>query len=459
MFGSRLVALVAAVFAAASFLSSPAYADDDMQAMVADLVKQELSKQGGLTARWSSGLQLESADKKFKHKIGGVIELDHWWIDDEDVNAMGQNFEDGVEARRIRLINAGLIYGNIEYRLELEFADPEQPLFKDLYIGLTNLDDCYGCLMPSIRVGHFKAPFGLEKLTKHQYLTFMERSAATNAFAPGRKYGLMFHDYLFGDQFTWALGWFANDLDGGDEPFDEDGDLDFDDGWCFAGRFTYTPWFDCDCACRRLHLGVGFVYCDLGNQANGQAGVAPAGGRNVQFRAKPYTHDTGLRFVDTGTFLADSYFLFNAEVAFVYGPWSIQAEYFLADVDSTVAGDPTFTGWYIQASYWLTGECRNYGHGVFGRVKPCCNFLDNECCCWGAWELAVRFGELDLQEENINGGEQSTLVLGLNWHLNPNTRVMFNYFYVDVDGGPLQGGNIANNVDFSGFGIRLQVDW
>ena len=113
----------------------------------------------------------------------------------------------------------------------------------------------------------------------------------------------------------------------------------------------------------------------------------------------------------------------------------------------------------MQGSYWITGECRNYGKGKFGRVKPCCNFLDDECCCYGAFELAVRYDFIDLQDANINGGEQGTLVVGVNWHLNPNTRVMLNYFNVDVDGGPLQGGNINNNVDFSGFGIRLQVDW
>ena len=466
MLRTQLAALVVALLAASVAFASPAQAaDEDMQAVVADLVQQELSNQGGLQARWSSGLHFESADKKFKIKVGGLIQLDHWWIDDEDVNALGVNFEDGVEARRIRLSTAGLIYGNVEYKLSIDFIDPESPVFTDVYIGLTNLDDCYGCLAPDIRAGSFKTPFGLEYLTEAKCLTFMERSAASNAFAAhydgrddhqGRRYGLMFHDRLFGDQFTWALGWFAREADDDDEPFTEDGDLDFDDGWSLIGRFTYTPWFDCDCACRRLHLGVGFEYCELG-VSNEQA-AAGGKGRRIRMAARPY-HDTNSEFVSTGFFVAEDYFCFNAELAFVYGPWSLQAEYFLCDITSPAQGDPTFSGWYVQASYWLTGECRNYGRGVFGCVSPCCNFLENECCCWGAWELAVRYDELDLQDGNINGGEQSTWTVGVNWHLNPNTRMMFNYILVDVDGGPQQGNNIANNVDFSGFGIRLQVDW
>ena len=455
----RIAAVAVAACVLGALFAGTARADDDMQAVVADLVKQELSSQAGLEARWSSGLRFESADKKFKMKIGGLIQLDHWWIDDDDVNASGQNYEDGVHARRIRLYNAGLIYGKVEYKLEVDFEDPESPVFKDLYIGLTNLDDCYGCLAPSIRVGHFKAPFGLERLTHSKDVTFMERSAPTRLFTPDRLYGIMLHDALFGDQVTWAAGWFAADANGrgNEEPFEEDGDLDFDDGWCVVGRITYTPWFDCDCACRRLHLGVGLAYCDLGNER--QQAQNGNEGRRIRLRTRPYFQDHGPRFISTGNFIAQDYLLFNAEMAFVYGPWSLQAEYFLMDVSSTAEGDPTFTGWYVQGSYWLTGECRNYQRGVFGRVTPCCNFLENECCCWGAWEVAVRYSQADLDEGNITGGEQSTLTVGLNWHLNPNTRVMFNYFHVDVDGGPQLNNNLNNNITFSGFGIRLQVDW
>ena len=138
----KLAVLLVALFGMASVFATTAHADDDMRAMVADLVKKEMSDKGGLSARWSSGLRFTSADKNFKLKMGGLIQLDHWFIDDENVNAIGQNFEDGVEARRIRLYNAGLIYGNVEYKLEMDFRDPEDPIFEDLYIGLVNMDDC-----------------------------------------------------------------------------------------------------------------------------------------------------------------------------------------------------------------------------------------------------------------------------------------------------------------------------
>ncbi len=76
-----------------------------------------------------------------------------------------------------------------------------------------------------------------------------------------------------------------------------------------------------------------------------------------------------------------------------------------------------------MASYWLTGECRNYKKGKFDRVSPCCSFLANDCC-YGGFEVAVRYDCIDLTDGAIVGGELYYLVVGINWPLNPNARMM-----------------------------------
>jgi phosphate-selective porin OprO/OprP len=44
----------------------------------------------------------------------------------------------------------------------------------------------------------------------------------------------------------------------------------------------------------------------------------------------------------------------------------------------------------------------------------------------------------------IRGGEQDVLALGLNWYLNPNFKVLFNYLMIDVDRlNPAGPGNTA----------------
>jgi phosphate-selective porin OprO/OprP len=138
--------------------------------------------------------------------------------------------------------------------------------------------------------------------------------------------------------------------------------------------------------------------------------------------------------VDTGTFSADNVNLVGAEAAAVWGPASLQAEYMIAMVDSSVANDPDFSGYYVQGSYFLTGEHRNYkaSSGKFDRVKPNKNFMGDDGGP-GAWQLAARYSHVDLDDGAINGGELDCVTAGVNWYLNPNTRVMLNYVYADSD--------------------------
>lgn len=43
------------------------------------------------------------------------------------------------------------------------------------------------------------------------------------------------------------------------------------------------------------------------------------------------------------------------------GPWSLQGEYMLSNVNRESGSDPLFSGWYALATYYtLTGEARPY---------------------------------------------------------------------------------------------------
>ena len=127
----------------------------------------------------------------------------------------------------------------------------------------------------------------------------------------------------------------------------------------------------------------------------------------------------------------------------------------MVDTDAGIVDDPTFTGWYVFGSWFITGESRSYSQSsaTFGRVKPKNNFSIGKPG-WGALELAARYSTVDLTEEDVNGGEQYNITGGLNWHLNPNTRIMFNYIYADLED---RAG--VDDDDINIFQARFQVDF
>jgi phosphate-selective porin OprO/OprP len=134
----------------------------------------------------------------------------------------------------------------------------------------------------------------------------------------------------------------------------------------------------------------------------------------------------------------------------VNGPVSLQSEYVRAFVTRPNANRVDFSSLYVQGSYFLTGEHRTYENAtaVFGRVSPKHNF-EGIGQGWGAWEIAARYSRLNLDDQPIFGGKLQDVTLGLNWYLNPNTRVMWNYVHADrIDTG---GANI--------FQTRFQVDF
>jgi phosphate-selective porin OprO/OprP len=156
--------------------------------------------------------------------------------------------------------------------------------------------------------------------------------------------------------------------------------------------------------------------------------------------------------------------MLGVEGAWVYGPLSVQAEYFNVWVPRSRIGTAYLNGAYVYVSYFLTGEHRPYDRkkGVFDRVRPFTNFFrvrasDGVQTGWGAWEVAYRYSCIDLVDlgAGVNGGIADDHTLGLNWYLNPYTRLMFNY----VLAKSTDRYGIDPITDMSTFQIRAQIDF
>jgi hypothetical protein len=82
---------------------------------------------------------------------------------------------------------------------------------------------------------------------------------------------------------------------------------------------------------------------------------------------------------------------------------ALQSEYLRTDLDmNSGSSDPTFSGWYAEASYFLTGENRGYKPttGRFERPKVKRPFRFSEDG-WGAWQVAARYSALDLSDAGV----------------------------------------------------------
>lgn len=134
--------------------------------------------------------------------------------------------------------------------------------------------------------------------------------------------------------------------------------------------------------------------------------------------------------VDTGFIPTEWYHALQSEVAWVYRPLSIQAEGVYSLLEQLNGETVNFTAGYVGISF-LTGEHRQYDpkRAAFGPIKVCNEYnpCSNGLAFGGAWELTARLSYINTNDGNIKGGELTDVTAGVNWWLNSNTRLTFNY--------------------------------
>jgi len=437
-----LLLRTAAVLAAALCLlaETSAAADDTDKTPDTSLAKEvdryltEAASEGGdpndLRAFWKTGIKLETANGNFKIALIGRLMWDTAWRTSSDFPPMDSSTPpnnitmDNTFFRRARLGVEGTVYQNTAFKVQVDFASGTVAL-KDVFVGLNNLG---GETKISVVGGHFKEPFSLEELTSSKYIFFMERSAPTNAFAPSRNVGIYGRstNLLKGRMYA-AIGIFKTTNDQGAATGDGDYSMTLRvAGLALHNKEQHTI----------LHVGFGFTY---------------RGDDTARYRARPGT-GSGDRLVDTGSLTVDSSSIFNFEIAFIWRGLSASVEIFFTDTDVIGAQKSNFTGGYITVGYWVTGERQGWKNFAFARTKPNKNLYDGGGGYGAIW-VGYRFDMIDLNDGSVTGGEQATHSLGVIWQWNPNTRMLFNYVYVDVDSGPEGPGTM--NV----FEMRWQFDF
>jgi len=409
-----------------------------LQAQMVDqqkAAKTASAKVEGAKISFHPGPKIESLDGEYSMQIGGRVKFDATFIDDDKAD-----HSDGTEIRSARLFVKGKLGKDWSYKFQNEFVGKSNSndaggkttpagydsKIKSAYIAYTGIDHL------KIILGQVKQPFGLEYQTSSLFTTFLERSSPY-AFAPG--YGIGLTASTYGKNWNVTGGLYGGDVSG------SDGD---DEGYSVTARATYAPIAQ---KTQALHFGISGSY------------RVPTSDDDKTFKSKAETHQTDTYSVYKKIYNVEDYSVLALESAWVNGPFSLQGEYTMADINNggNKSSDPTFDGYYAQASYFLTGESRNYlgKYGKFGRLTPKRPF-SMKSGGLGAWEIAARYSSLDLNDGIDKGGEMDNWTIGLNWYPTPYFRLMANYVIVDTD---RYGYKDAANDDPDIFALRTQVDF
>jgi phosphate-selective porin OprO/OprP len=333
----------------------------------------------------------------------------------------------GSEFRRVRLYSSGKMYGTVKYKLQLDFSGGKIS-FKDVWMELNKLP-----IQGNLRVGHFKEPLRLEALTSSKYITFMERGLPI-AMSPERNTGAMYHTTI-GEKLSLQTGVFRqSDAFGNDKTANNNINI--------TSRVTYLAINDGD---KLLHLGV----------ANSKR---KSDDKTYSFSTRAENHlGNKLMDVEFNNQVKDINII-AGEIAYVNGSLSLQAEALQTNINTEIGqwntpNDHEIISYYAQVSYFLTGESRSYKSSLagFGRVNPKNNYGENG---WGAIEVAARFSAIDMQED----GSLEDITIGLNWYLNPNTRVMLNYVMGEITNGA-EPYNESINTTENAVMMRVQLDF
>jgi phosphate-selective porin len=283
-----------------------------------------------------------------------------------------------------------------------------------------------------LQVGQLDPPMSMDALSSSFARPFMEKALPVDAFVPNGKAGVLLANRTASQDVTWALGWFA---DGSSREEGENNKSLTRVG----GRLTWLPFAGGEEKVPLLHLGAYASYMFSAN-------------KQIQYNTGAESNWSPTLF-NTDVIDGSSSIVLGNEMAVAHGPWSVQGELLVAQVQGATTGDANFSGAYVLGTWSLTGEPRPYDRtkGIFGTVTPQrpVAFGTHNI---GAWEAALRLSYLDLVDGAIRGGRGIELMPGLNWYLTQNLHLQLNCGYTHVQDGP-QNGNLYL------VQTRLDVSW
>jgi len=439
---------------------------DNVNAQLGDLKRSQSTqyddlnqRAGVITVKLDNGRPtIATGDGNFTLALRTLVQFD-WAYYSQGTRPPGTDFSSGSNFRRARFGASGTLFHDWQYEFIYDFGGSgvEAPGISSAFIQYDGIAPLH------LRVGAFPPPESFEDSTSASDLVFLERAQPTDiqrgiAGSDGRNAAQVFaydDDYYASVAYTLGL---VNDA------------AVFDEQQAVVGRVAYRLLRSLD-----YNLAVGGNFSYVFKIADTAAGPGSPTAFRLRERPELNVDSQNIRLVDTGTIDASDYWDWGFEAA---GNWKsvyAQGGYFGYNVARRFGplADPDFSGWYVQASWLLTGEQKPYRpeRGAYSSPKPNDPLtFDNVGSGGGigAWEIAARYSDLDLDYQagapgtvktaaGFRGGDQKIYTVGLNWYPNTAIRFVLDYQHTDVGRLNAAGGSIGAKLDTISLRTQLSL--
>jgi phosphate-selective porin OprO/OprP len=386
---------------------------------------------------------IESADRRNSVELVSRLQLDaaNYLRVKPQGRGSPSSLTSGVNARRARIGFLGTFQEDWHYALIYDFGGSSDSLTASgaLASGIENAYISYTGFRPlAIEGGYMDVPWTLEEAMSSIDLLFLER-ASPQVVATG----LVAGDFrsAFGVRWVDPRLWVGTYVTGPIAGSAHTGSNQQQLGAVgrVAYQFAQTPEYS-------VHLGV-----NVGHVFQPRTSTAPVV-KQLTLSDRPELRVDPTSILSTGPIAAKNASIYGLEAAASYRSLFFQGEFFHYVVDQypslALNGGHTptleFNGGYAEASWTLTGESHRYNpeSGAYLGIVPDHPFSLGGGS--GAWEIAARFSQIDLNDHVVPGllqtatggaygGLQRVYSLGLNWYPNVNVRFMFDYIHATID--------------------------
>lgn len=391
------------------------------------------------------GFALKSARGDYEWRFGALLQADARAYLDDPLPATGP--VDSFLLRRVEPTFSGSIGTLVGFRFTPQFAGSS-----------FDTADLYGELRfhsaAVLRGGKFKQPVGLENLQSSGALSFAERGLTVN-LVPNRDVGLQVGGEFADSRVNYALGLFNGAADRSDGPAS-----DSNDGKELAARIFTEPFRNDPGVLQGLGVGIATTYTDHDVAAGPSAPAASASYRSPGqlsiFAYEGAVAASGSTAALPATAASGEQIRWVPQASFYHDRFGLLAEYVRSAGEFSRGATRRkleHAAWQLSGSWVLSGESASYRG-----VRPQQPFRTGGPG-WGAFEVALRHGVLNLDKDAFRGAgsvatggtagttelrlaNPATQVesaratgLALNWYLTAQARLAVNYEFTRFDGG------------------------